>query len=190
MFKIMLKRFFRFLIIFILACVIFYLGGEAGYQTKLILEQWKINKDLEQFNKAIEEMFREDIYGGKTPEETFNLFVEALKKEDIDLAVKYIVLDAERRERYWQEFNGMKEKGELKKYIESWPKWEDWEEVRDEYNDWEERAEVWYAETLEEPMIIYDPYLKKETEIQPGTYLQQDIIFIKNINDIWKISNL
>jgi len=34
----------------------------------------------------------EDTYGGKTPEETLNLFIEALKKEDLELASKYFVL--------------------------------------------------------------------------------------------------
>lgn len=34
-----------------------------------------------------------DTYGGKTPQETLDLFVAALKKEDIDLAGKYFLLD-------------------------------------------------------------------------------------------------
>ena len=39
-----------------------------------------------------EELMRQDTYGGKTPEETLKLFVEALKKEDIELAAKYFSL--------------------------------------------------------------------------------------------------
>ncbi|MBI2451439.1 MAG: hypothetical protein HYV52_03910 [Parcubacteria group bacterium] len=42
--------------------------------------------------KLVEEMNRpylEDTYGGKTPEETFAMFLDALKKGDIELASKY-----------------------------------------------------------------------------------------------------
>ena len=35
----------------------------------------------------------EDTYGGKTPQETLDLFVAALKAEDVDLASKYFMLD-------------------------------------------------------------------------------------------------
>ena len=35
--------------------------------------------------------YRDDKYGGKTPEETFNLFITALKKEDVNLASKYFI---------------------------------------------------------------------------------------------------
>ena len=144
---------------------------------------------MEKFNKAVEEMFKADVDGGKTPEETFNLFVTALKNENVDLAVKYIVLDAERRQRYYDEFNEMKQEGKLKEYIENWPKWEDWSQTKDNYTDWESRAEAWYSATINEPMIVYDPFIGEETEIEPGEYLQQDIIFIKNQNNIWKIES-
>ncbi len=36
---------------------------------------------------------REDTYGGKTPEETLQMLIEALRKEDIELASKYFMLD-------------------------------------------------------------------------------------------------
>lgn len=35
----------------------------------------------------------EDTYGGKTPEKTLQMFIAALKKEDIDLASKYFMLN-------------------------------------------------------------------------------------------------
>ncbi|MEK7182517.1 MAG: hypothetical protein AAB679_02065, partial [Patescibacteria group bacterium] len=37
-----------------------------------------------------------DTYGGKTPEETLGLFVDALKKGDTTLASKYFVLDKQK----------------------------------------------------------------------------------------------
>jgi len=40
-----------------------------------------------------EQRYKNDKYGGKTPEETYAMFLEALKKKDIGLASKYFVLD-------------------------------------------------------------------------------------------------
>ncbi|OHA07512.1 MAG: hypothetical protein A3B29_02360 [Candidatus Sungbacteria bacterium RIFCSPLOWO2_01_FULL_51_34] len=51
--------------------------------------EYRAEQDL----KALERRYAEDTYGGKTPEETLELFIAALKKEDIDLAVKYFVFD-------------------------------------------------------------------------------------------------
>ncbi len=52
------------------------------YQTKLNSEK------LQAAAKA-------DTYGGSTPEEALSLFVDALKKGDINLASKYFVVDKE-----------------------------------------------------------------------------------------------
>ena len=49
-----------------------------------------------QAQKYIDEMtrkYQEDTYGGSTPEETLQLFIDALKKGDTDLAAKYFVVD-------------------------------------------------------------------------------------------------
>ncbi|MEK7664579.1 MAG: hypothetical protein AAB361_00380 [Patescibacteria group bacterium] len=174
----------------VLAVLIFYLAMEAGFRTKDWLDLKKANKEATKLNESILKMFQEDTFGGKTPEETFDLFVTALKNEDVDLAVKYIVLDIERRQKYYDEFNEKKQKEKLIEYIDNWPKWEDWSQTRDDYTDWEKRAEVWYSADLEKPTIIYDPYIKENIEVPPGNYLQQEIIFTKNINNIWKIESL
>lgn len=49
------------------------------------------------YNKAMTEFenkMKNDTYGGKTPEETLNMFIEAVKKDDLDLASKYFLSDA------------------------------------------------------------------------------------------------
>lgn len=183
------KKVTKFVLILLLFLVVLYLGAEFGFQTKYYLDLWKSDRAMKNFNESITEMFKGDTDGGATPEETFNLFVTALKNENIDLAVKYIVLDIERKQRYYDEFNKMKQEGKLKEYIEDWPKWEDWSQTKDNYADWESRAEVYYGKTINKSMIIYDPYLEENTEIQPGTYVQQDIVFVKNQNNIWKIES-
>lgn len=51
--------------------------------------EYRAEQDL----KARERRYAEDTYGGSTPEETLELFIAALKKEDIDLAVRYFIID-------------------------------------------------------------------------------------------------
>ena len=55
-------------------------------------EQQKWEKAQKAINN-LEETLRQDTYGGKTPEETLKMFVDALKKDDIELASKYFALD-------------------------------------------------------------------------------------------------
>jgi hypothetical protein len=43
--------------------------------------------------ERVRKLYEEDTYGGKTPEETLALFIDALKKGDTDLAAKYFVID-------------------------------------------------------------------------------------------------
>src|SRR3990167_4021988 len=43
--------------------------------------------------KAYVEAMTADTYGGKTPQETLDLFVDALKKGDVELASKYFALN-------------------------------------------------------------------------------------------------
>lgn len=66
---------------------------------------WKNNSD-----PTIQAM-RADSYGGTTQDETFNLFVNALEKEDVDLAAKYFVLDDNlSRDKWIKTFNELKDK--------------------------------------------------------------------------------
>lgn len=46
-------------------------------------------KAAKNFMAALQEPFKRDIYGGKTPEETWAMYVEAIKKRDVVLASKY-----------------------------------------------------------------------------------------------------
>ena len=54
--------------------------------------QEKVEK-VEQAMTDFETAMRNDTYGGKTPEETLAMFIDALKKGDVDLACKYFILE-------------------------------------------------------------------------------------------------
>ncbi len=65
-----------------------YFGSEAR---AIRAKQKQIQFTLDA-QKKYEEAMKNDTYGGKTPEETLQMFTGALKKGDIDLASKYFVL--------------------------------------------------------------------------------------------------
>ena len=73
--------------------------------------EYQAQKEAEQIKKE----YAEDPYGGDTPEQTLQLFIEALKKGDMDLAVKYFVLD--KQEEWRADLAQIQEKGLLDEMI-------------------------------------------------------------------------
>lgn len=66
-----------------------YLSPEAKRDAELQAKYEKAQKAMD----TLEATLRADTYGGKTPEETLALFIDALKKGDADLASKYFALN-------------------------------------------------------------------------------------------------
>ncbi len=68
-------------------------------------DQWKGEKQVEKLANALKQM-REEIYnkkaadtiGGKTPQETLDLFIAAVEKGDYELASKYFVIEKQEEE--------------------------------------------------------------------------------------------
>lgn len=73
--------------------------------------EYAAKKEAEQIKKE----YREDPYGGETPEETLALFIDALKKGDTELAAKYFVL--EKQEEWRADLSQIKEKGLLDEMV-------------------------------------------------------------------------
>ena len=72
---------------------IFALAFAAGNTVKYYLDLWKADRAVKSFQSAIDAIYKNDTYGGKTPEETFDLYLAALKKGDLELASKYFVVE-------------------------------------------------------------------------------------------------
>lgn len=66
-----------------------YLPQTDFYFAKI--KQEKEDKIFAEKEKEFIEMLKNDTFGGKTPEETFDMFLMALKAEDIEKASKYYV---------------------------------------------------------------------------------------------------
>src|SRR3989344_7855008 len=59
---------------------------------------------VEKGEKAYIDAMTADTYGGKTPQETLDLFVAALRAGDVDLASKYFLLDDGLKREKWEEY--------------------------------------------------------------------------------------
>ena len=72
-------------------------GEQAGADTRNVLSYmyWQY---LENQSKQLEEAYRNDPYGGDTPEETLRLYVEALENNDQKLAAKYFIPENQKEE--------------------------------------------------------------------------------------------
>lgn len=84
---------------------------------------FETRKNYEQAMRAIgayEDAMRNDTYGGKTPQETLNLFIDALEKEDVELASKYFVLrDDGSQDLQWLEgLKRAKEENKIQEFID------------------------------------------------------------------------
>ena len=168
-----------------------FLGAQEVYYKLDILEgkqpqfkEWTFRKYLqllkegeEKGKKLIEEheaalkALREDTVGGKTPEETLQGFVEALKKRDFDLASKYFWLD---KQEEWKEvLQQNEEKGTIENMI----------------SELEKAPQIWQRSetyTIGNDLIGFTYKYEYEGEISEGV-----IQFQKNeFSNVWKIKSI
>ena len=65
------------------------------------IEMWKVKKQGEIYEKQVQEelnKYKNDFDGGKTPEETLDLYIAALKAGDIEKASKYYEISLQDKE--------------------------------------------------------------------------------------------
>lgn len=63
-----------------------------------IFKQWQMRRGVEKFAQTLKQLEQEDYqramadtYGGKTPQETLQMYIDAVKKSDFELASKYFI---------------------------------------------------------------------------------------------------
>jgi len=91
-----------------------------GKERRFAAEQERTYREAE---KKYLEAMKADNYGGKTPKETLDLFVAALRAGDVDLASKYFLIRPEVPREEWVAYlNAVKEKGMLARMAEDMSK--------------------------------------------------------------------
>jgi len=81
-----------------------YFSSEAKYSREVEKSALELPAKLEAYKKAREA----DTYGGKTPEETLQMFIEALENRDLELASKYFAIDNDSVERDSEHLENLK----------------------------------------------------------------------------------
>ena len=153
-----------------------------------LVSQWTplFNSEARRVKKLAEELerpYREDKYGGKTPEETYDLFISALKAGNVELASKYFEPYAQDN---WletlQEYKGNNSLDDFTKELENTRKiWK-----KSEKSD-EETVSFTYKVLIEEDGTA--TFEGQEIEIPAGNYTNSTE-FHKNMNGVWKIYGL
>jgi len=92
------SKYWKFAVGF-LGIIILVAGGYFVWN-KYLSPEAKSNRETERnyqkyldWQKNYEDAMKNDTYGGKTPEETLKMFIDALKKGDAELASKYFMLE-------------------------------------------------------------------------------------------------
>ncbi|MBI4114441.1 MAG: hypothetical protein HY445_01210 [Candidatus Niyogibacteria bacterium] len=99
----------RFLLIIIIALALLYV-------TNVYLSpDAREDREARKYIEDLQRQYENDTYGGKTPEETLALFIDALEKGDIELASKYFVID--KQEEWRSNLMEIHSKGLLKDMI-------------------------------------------------------------------------
>ena len=158
--------------------VLWFVLNGMPYINKL-RENWEAQRLQAQWEKP----YREDTYGGKTPEETYDMFLDALRKGDTTLASKYFIIE----------------------------KKNDWEKTLEEYKkqsllanfvkELEDTRKIWKKSEKSTDLTAsfkYEVLIEKgskatidgqEVEIPAGNYINESV-FTKYPSGVWKIEGL
>ena len=103
-----MKKWFRNILGFL---AVLFLGFAVFFAVEWYRYQKSPQHTAEKYFNDLREKYEADTYGGSTPEETLQLFVDALKKGDVDLASKYFMV--EEQELWKEKFKGIIANGKL-----------------------------------------------------------------------------
>lgn len=101
----------------------------ASYAIYVFLwQQWGmlqvevLRYQLDQPVREHQKLVAKDTYGGKTPQETYEMYIAAMKEGNAELAAKYFELGRTQRENKWF-LENLKKLGSLEKWAQTKPQW-------------------------------------------------------------------
>lgn len=150
--------------------VLIIIGLAAGYVLGVVsyvkvIGPYVSEMKYKAFLKDYLKPYEEDVIGGNTPEETIDLFIEALKKEDMELASKYFTV--EQQKEWYKDFKESKREN-----IEKW------------IIELENNRNKWRKEQQGENQFVIK-YNTGEGEEEITNF----IVLKKNVNNKWKIGS-
>ncbi len=142
-------------------------------------------KEYLEYYEGLKKEYQKDTYGGSTPKETLQLFINALKAGNTELAAKYFIV--EKQQQMAEQFKVGKENNELQVKI----------------NQLEKSVLIKSNSSLnsDDYMVYILEYIVEKTKplmdedgnviftIPAGEKISNTVIFLKN-NKVWKIESL
>lgn len=133
----------------------------VGYAAISGWNSYKWQQKTDAFQAKLEQPYKDDTYGGKTPEETWAMYISALEKKDFELASKYYALSDQNKA--FNQIKGVADSGNLSVWINELRTLE-----KDNVQADKERPQYWYKYYYEEfkknfssPVSFYqNPYTK------------------------------
>ncbi|MFH0890667.1 MAG: hypothetical protein V1856_01400, partial [Candidatus Liptonbacteria bacterium] len=110
---------YRKMMFVFLVMVLLGIGGIFAWE---IYKEWtlpqraaELQREIDQMREQEHQRLMADTYGGKTPQETLGMYIEAVEKGDYELASKYFIEEKQADE--LRSFNGATEE-KLARYID------------------------------------------------------------------------
>ena len=143
----------------------------------------RANWEAQRLQAQWEKPYREDKYGGKTTEETYGMFLEALRKGDTELASKYFVVG--KQEDWLKTLEEFKNNGSLADFI----------------IELENTQKIWKKSDKSDENAVSFVYLnvikgEKTVEFEgqkitiPAGNYQNETMLVKYLSGVWKIELL
>ncbi len=174
-----LGRFFLWVFVALFSYAVYALIWNGYGRVRIDLLEYSIRKAEE----AARELRAKDTYGGKTPQETYEMYLDALKKGDIELASRYYVrLAQSERKKFFEE---LQELGSFEKWVAARPRWNNFAEIYEgslPNKKWYE-----YYITFTEPIMV--PGVDGNVTLGPENSGTSTIIFeLIPESGVWKIA--
>lgn len=142
-------------------------------------KSWQLKRAYDK----VEEPYYTDNYGGTTPEETYDLFIDALKDGDLELASKYF--EIEKQDSWLKTLQEYEKEGIILGFVE---------ELENTKKIWEKSEKSTETQTS----YVYMNNIKKDKVVEfegqdvtiPAGNYQNETIFIKYPSGAWKIDLL
>ena len=127
---------------------------------------------------------KNDKYGGKTPEETYFMYLDALKKGDISLASKYYIgIEGPGRAYKW--LARLQSEGWLEEYVSELPS--DWSKMKErEYWD-KDSKEFVFNFVRKRNIVTYPSPGGEPIELSAGKRQSSIIFQFSKLAQIWKV---
>jgi len=127
---------------------------------------------------------KNDKYGGKTPEETYFMYLDALKKSDIALASKYYI-GAEGPGRAYKWLARLQSEGWLEEYVSELPT--DWSRLREQEYWMKDSKEFVFTYLRKRDIVTYPDPGGEPLKLLAGERQSSIIFQFSKPAQIWKL---